>query len=131
MYARGGRPSVPPEQLLKACLLMALNSARSERALCEQPEYSLLYRWSLDMDLMVTPFLAMRSSARTGNGCRNTASACICATEPGNPTVDFKGEKLRCETRRGTTDPEARLMRKRQGKEAKLRCAGHSQMAGG
>lgn len=36
MYSRIGRPSVPPEQLLKATILMALYSVRSERAFCER-----------------------------------------------------------------------------------------------
>ena len=52
MYARDGRPSIPPERLLKALLLIALHSVRSERQFCEQLEYNLLYRWFLDMDLM-------------------------------------------------------------------------------
>lgn len=49
MYARGGRPSVPPEQLLKATVLMALYSIRSERAFCERLNYDLLFKWFLDM----------------------------------------------------------------------------------
>lgn len=51
MYAAGGRPSVPPERLLKGQLLMALYTIRSERQLCEQLQYNLLFRWFLDMDL--------------------------------------------------------------------------------
>src|SRR5919205_1693296 len=50
MYAAGGRPSIPPERLLKASLLIALYSVRSERAFCEELEYNLLFRWFLDMD---------------------------------------------------------------------------------
>ena len=49
MYARDGRPSVPPEQLLKATVLMALYSIRSERALCERLNYDLLFKWFLDL----------------------------------------------------------------------------------
>ena len=56
MYARVGRASVPPERLLKASLLIALYSVRSERAFCEELEYNLLYRWFLDMDLMERSF---------------------------------------------------------------------------
>ena len=56
MYARDGRPSIPPERLLKALLLIALHSIRSERQFCEQLEYNLLYRWFLDMDLMEPAF---------------------------------------------------------------------------
>jgi transposase len=48
-YSTTGRPSVPPERLLKALLLMALYSIRSERQLCEQIDVNLLYRWFLDM----------------------------------------------------------------------------------
>ena len=48
-YSRTGRPSVPPERLLKALLLMALYSVRSERQLCEQIDLSLLFRWLLDL----------------------------------------------------------------------------------
>ena len=45
MYAREGRPSVPPEQLLSALLLQAFYSIRSERQLMEQLDYNLLFRW--------------------------------------------------------------------------------------
>jgi transposase len=45
MYAVGGRPSVPPEQLLKATVLMALYSIRSERQFCERLNYDLLFKW--------------------------------------------------------------------------------------
>ncbi len=48
-YSTTGRPSVPPERLLKALLLMALYSVRSERQLCEQVDLNLLFRWFLDM----------------------------------------------------------------------------------
>jgi transposase len=49
MYAAGGRASVPPEVLLKATVLMALYSIRSERAFCERLNYDLLFKWFLDM----------------------------------------------------------------------------------
>ena len=48
-YSSTGRPSVPPERLLKALLLLALYSIRSERQLCEQIDLNLLFRWFLDM----------------------------------------------------------------------------------
>src|SRR6516162_10139591 len=51
MYGRTGRPSIPPERLLKASLLMALYTVRSERLFCEQLDYNLLFRWFLDMEL--------------------------------------------------------------------------------
>jgi transposase len=56
MYAEVGRPSIPPERLLKASLLMALYSVRSERAFCERLEYDLLFRWFLGMDLVEPGF---------------------------------------------------------------------------
>ena len=51
MYAQEGRPSIPPERLLKAKVLIALFSVRSENLFVEQLHYNLLYRWFLDMDL--------------------------------------------------------------------------------
>ena len=51
MYSSVGRPSVPPERLLKASLLMALYTIRSERLFCEQLDYNLLFRWFLDLEL--------------------------------------------------------------------------------
>lgn len=56
MYAGSGRDSVPPERLLKASLLMAFYSVRSERLFCEQLGYNLLFRWFLDMDMVEDPF---------------------------------------------------------------------------
>ena len=56
MYAKRGRDSVPPEALLKATLLMALYSVRSERMFCEQLGYNLLFRWFLDLDMVREPF---------------------------------------------------------------------------
>ncbi len=56
MYAEEGRPSIPPERLLKASLLMALYTVRSERQLCEQLAYNLLFRWFLDMDMVEESF---------------------------------------------------------------------------
>jgi transposase len=48
-YSRTGRPSVPPERLLKSMLIMAMYSIRSERQLCERLQTDLLFRWFLDM----------------------------------------------------------------------------------
>ena len=48
-YAADGRPGVPPEQLIKATLLQALYSIRSERQLCEQIQYNMLFKWFLDL----------------------------------------------------------------------------------
>lgn len=49
MYSASGRRSVPPETLLKATVLMAMYSIRSERAFCERLNYDLLFKWFLDM----------------------------------------------------------------------------------
>ena len=51
MYSRTGRPSIPPERLLKSQLLIALYSVRSDRLFCETLNYNILYRWFLDMSL--------------------------------------------------------------------------------
>jgi transposase len=56
MYATSGRPSVPPEQLLKATVLMALYSIRSERAFCERLNYDLLFKWFLDLAIDTPAF---------------------------------------------------------------------------
>jgi transposase len=57
MYEEGGRVSVPPERLLKATLLMALFSVRSERQFCEQLDYNLMFRWFLDMNMEEPTFV--------------------------------------------------------------------------
>ncbi len=49
IYASSGRRSVPPEQLLKATVLMAMYSMRSERAFCERLNYDMLFKWFLGM----------------------------------------------------------------------------------
>jgi transposase len=56
MCAELGRPSIPPERLLKSSLLIALYSVRSERAFCEELNYNLLFRWFLGMDLVEPSF---------------------------------------------------------------------------
>ena len=56
MYAEVGRPSIPPERLLKSSLLISLYSVRSERAFCEQLDYNLLFRWFLGMNLVEPSF---------------------------------------------------------------------------
>src|SRR5579864_7964757 len=56
MYAGSGRPSVPPERLLKATVLMALYSIRSERAFCERLNYDLLFKWFLDLPIDAKAF---------------------------------------------------------------------------
>ncbi|GIW39454.1 MAG: DDE transposase [Candidatus Binatia bacterium] len=51
LYARVGRPSIPPEKLLRALLLQVLYSVRSERLLMEELEYNLLFRWFVGLGM--------------------------------------------------------------------------------
>jgi len=51
LYARRGRPSVPPEQLLRALLLQVLYAIRSERQLMEQIDFNLLFRWFVGLGM--------------------------------------------------------------------------------
>ena len=171
MYASGGRRSIPPENLLKATLLMALYSVPSERAFCEQLDYNLLWRWFLDMNIVEESFDHSTFSANrerllehdvaaqflgaivrqarhyglmskehfTVDGTLIDAWASVKSfkrkdkpqpppDDPGNPTVDFRGEQRRNDTHESTTDSEARLARKGNGKEAKLSFAQHALM---
>jgi transposase len=68
MYSRIGRPSIPPEKLLRALLLQAFYTIRSERQLMEQMDYNQLFRWfvGLAMDAAiwdVTVFTKNRAAA--------------------------------------------------------------------
>ena len=56
MYSESGRPSVPPEMLLKATVLMAMYSMRSERAFCERLNYDMLFKWFLDLPIDAASF---------------------------------------------------------------------------
>lgn len=172
MYSAIGRPSIPPERLLKATVLMALFTVRSERQFCEQLNYNLLFRWFLDMD-MTEPgwdhttfsrnrqrlldhdvaakfFYAVVEQAQraqltssehfTVDGTLIDAWASLKSfkskqgvdkdppDDPGNPSVDFHGEKRSNQTHASTTDPEAQLARKGKGKEAKLAYSAHALM---
>lgn len=172
MYSRVGRPSIPPERLLKSMVLMALYSVRSERLFCEQLDYNMLFRWFLDMNLEEKSFdhstfsqnrdrllqhdvsgqffRGVVAEARTAglmsdehftvDGTLIEAWASIKTfrrkdddgqdppDDPGNPTVNFRGEKRSNQTHQSTTDPEAKLARKGNGKEAKLCYSGHALM---
>ena len=99
LYATTGRPSIPPEQLLRALLLQVLYTVRSERLLMEELDYNLL-----------------PPAQRAGGPV---------AGRPGNPTVNFHGERRRNDTHQSTTDPQARLYRKDPGREATLAYLGH------
>lgn len=172
MYAKEGRPSIPPERLLKAKLLIALFSVRSERQFCEQLSYNLLFRWFLDMDMSEGTFdastfsqnqerLIRHDAARlffervfdlsreqgwasddhfTVDGTLIEAAASLKSfarkekepartdDDPGNPSVDFKGEKRSNQTHQSATDPEARLFKKAKGQAARLCFAAHALM---
>ena len=168
MYAKTGRPSIPPEKLLRAQLIQMLYSVRSERLLMEEIDYSVLYRWFVGMNLDepvwdVTVFTKNRDRLLDGDVAREFLCEVVKQAQeknltsdehftvdgtlieawaslksfqrkdqknpppedPGNPTVDFHGEKRSNETHESTTDPDARLARKGNGKEAKLSYTGN------
>src|SRR4051795_3607597 len=51
LYSENGRPSIPPEQLLRALLLQAFYTVRSERQLMEQLRYNILFRWFVGLSI--------------------------------------------------------------------------------
>src|SRR5437763_1747632 len=51
LYAQHGRPSIPPERLLRAQLLQLFYSIRSERLLMEQLDYNILFRWFVGLEM--------------------------------------------------------------------------------
>jgi transposase len=71
LYAKEGRPSVPPEQLLSALLIQVLYGVRSERQLMEQLDYNLLYRWFVGLspdDPVWNPTTFTKNRERLQNG---------------------------------------------------------------
>jgi transposase len=69
LYSRSGRPSIPPEKLLRAMLLQAFYSIRSERQLMERLEFDLLFRWFVGIGVGIT-----RHSPRTASVCWRATS---------------------------------------------------------
>jgi transposase len=164
MYSTTGRPSIPPEKLLRALLLQMLYSVRSERLLMEEIGYSILFRWFVGMNLddevwdpttfsknrerlldanVAKAFLSEVVNQAKAKGWTSDEHFRVDGTlleawaslksfqpkqqkqnqppdDPGNPTVDFHGQKRSNETHESTTDTDARLTRKGNGKEAKL-----------
>ena len=163
MYSQTGRPSIPPEKLLRAQLLQMLYSIRSERLLMEEIDYSVLFRWFVGMNMDeavwdVTVFTKNRDRLLDGDVAREFLGEVVRQAQekkltsdehftvdgtlveawaslksfqrkdnknpppddPGNPTVDFHGEPRRNQTHESTTDADALLARKGDGKEAKL-----------
>src|SRR6202000_1946438 len=168
MYSKTGRPSIPPEKLLRAQLIQMLYSVRSERLLMEEIDYSVLFRWFVRMNLDepvwdATVFTKNRDRLLEGDVAREFLSEVVKQAQakgltsdehftvdgtlieawaslksfqrkdgkqtppddPGNPTVDFHGEKRSNETHESTTDPDARLARKGAGQPARLSYVHH------
>lgn len=169
MYAKVGRPSIPPEQLLRAQLLQMLYSVRSERLLMEEVDYNILYRWFVGLNLddpvwdatvftknrdrlleaeVAKEFLARVVAQARERGWTSEEHFSVDGTlleawasaksfqpkgqksspppdDPGNPTVDFRGEERRNQTHESKTDPAALLARKSKGKESKLSYSGN------
>ncbi|HEX2452723.1 MAG TPA: IS5 family transposase [Vicinamibacterales bacterium] len=167
LYINFGRPSIAPEKLLRALLLQAIYTIRSERQLIEQLDYNLLFRWFvglgiddavwspttftknrdrlLDGDIASAFFEAVLIHADTArllsddhftvDGTLLEAWASQKSFRPrdqdpppdggGNPTVNFHGQRRRNATHQSTTDPDARLSKKAQGREARLGYLGH------
>src|SRR5439155_18236977 len=168
LYSKVGRPSIPPEHLLRALLLQVLYSVRSERLLMEQLDYNLLFRWFVGLamddpiwdatvftknrerllrgDIARAFFKRVRAQAEqrgllsdehfTVDGTLIDAWASLksfkrkdapptAPDDPGNPTVNFHGERRSNATHASTTDPQALLYRKRDRREAKLCYQGH------
>ena len=130
-----GRPSIPPERLLKAQLLIALYSVRSDRLFCETLDYNILFRWFLDMGLEEASFDASTFSKNRGRLAQDDVAlkffdAVECEARGLDLLSDehFRGEERRNDSHASSTDPEAKLLRKGPGKEAKLCFAGHALM---
>jgi transposase len=172
-YSATGRPSVPPEQLLRALLLQAFYSIRSERQLMEQLNFNILFRWfvGLGMDdpvwdatvfchnrdrlleaevsakllngvvdhkkvrrllsrdhfsvdgTLIEAWASMKSYRPKGGGDDHTGSG-----SGRNRERDFHGAKRSNETHESTTDSDARLYRKGNGRESKICFMGHAFM---
>jgi transposase len=169
IYAADGRPSIPPERLLLAKVLMALYTIRSERQFCERLQYDLLFRWFLDLnpdepvfdhstfsqnqerllhhkvaDLFFAEVVWFAKAKRWISDQHFSVDATLIESwaslksfrkkdsgegpGDGNGWSDFKGESRKNDTHESTTDPEAKLVRKGDGREARLCFAGHATM---
>ena len=74
LYSRDGRPGIAPERLLRALLLQAFYSVRSERQLMEQLNYNLLFRWFVGLSADSDGCGPQPCSARTAIGCSTATS---------------------------------------------------------
>ena len=174
LYEEKGRPSIPPEQILKARVLIALYSVRSERLFCEQLGYNLLWLWFMDRELsqgsfdhslfaknyhrilsaevarlffievyelsraegwtsdvhfsadgtLIESWASLKSFVRKDGGDEKKITSAK-DDDPGNPTVNFRGEKRKNDTHQSTTDPQSVLYRKGNGREARLCFGAH------
>src|SRR6185437_16059434 len=152
MYSAVGRPSIPPERLLKSQILIALYSVRSDRQFCEQLDYNLLFRWFLDMnadeptfdassfsrnrdrlldhDVAAKFFTAVVEQARAAHLMSHdhfTVDGTLIEAMASLKSFRRQDEKRSNETHATTTDPEARLARKK-GKESKMSYSAHALM---
>jgi transposase len=158
LYDELGRPSIPPEQLLKARVLTALYTVRSERLFCEQLGYNLLWLWFLDREFsegsfersvfaknyervlsadvaklffaevydlsrqagwtsdahftadgtLIESWASLKSFVRKDGSDGGKIQAAK-AEDPGNPTINFRGEPRCNDTHQSTTDPDSVL----------------------
>ena len=169
LYSRMGRPSIPPEMLLRATILWALYLVRSERQLVEQIDDNLLFRWfvGLRMDDPVwdaSTFSKNRERLLAGEVAQEFLAAVVAvpqvrrlmsaehfsvdgtlidawashksfvkkddddsppAAGGGKRSKSFRGERRSNATHASTTDPDARLHRKADGRESRLCYMGH------
>ena len=187
VYSHTGRPSIPPEKLLRALLLQAFYSIRSERQLMEQLDFNFLFRWFVGLGIddavwdassfcknrdrlleadvsakflngvvehkkvrrllsrdhfsvdgtLIEAWASMKSfrpKGSDGGGSpdqpkgRNQEAGSAEARQGRNKQRDFHGEKRSNETHESTTDPDARLHRKGNGRESRLCFMGHALM---
>jgi len=170
IYSDTGRPSIPPEKLLRALLLQAFHTIRSERQLMEQLDFNFLFRWFVGLGLddavwdatvfcknrdrlleaevsakLLTGVVEHRHVRRllsrdhfSVDGTLIEAWASMKSFRPKgsdddrgpgrNGERDFHGEKRSNASHQSTTDAEARLYRKGNGRESKLCFMGHALM---
>jgi transposase len=171
LYSHTGRPGIAPEKLLRALLLQAFYSIRSERQLMDQLDFNLLFRWFVGLGLddpvwdatvfcknrdrlleaeisvkllaaivahpRVRPLLSREHFSVDGTLIEAWASMKSFRRKDGadddpgcggNAERDFRGQRRSNESHESTTDPEARLYRKGNGKESRLCYIGHALM---
>ncbi len=176
LYSHTGRPSIPPERLLRSLLLQAFYSIRSERQLMEQLDFNMLFRWFVGLGIddavwdastfchnrdrlleadvsgrvlrgiiehkkvrrllsrdhfsvdgtLIEAWASMKSFRPKGDGGGDDGDE---GPGPGrNGERDFHGEKRSNESHQSTTDADARLYRKGNGRESRLCYMGHALM---